>query len=595
MDTKKQLKDLGLRAADAETSTTYLLAQETSSGVDAQKIQLKGVYDVVDNKIAAFSASAATACAPRINAQGGSNNYAPINNPTFTGVISGITPSMVGLGNVANESKATMFSDPIFTGKPLTTTPVWGDYLTNPNRNKQIVDVEYLDYAMSIGNPNGRFSIVLTKSSNVNVEGGQSITGLDNDSMWNVDGTPKIEFNAKHDQLAYNDVTKRLYKCKTSDSLPRSWQSVNWNAYNIGSNKWQTIDYIYDVGLFINSVDATNTSPYNNNSTTSKSYVDGRFTSIETSLKTGYINSDQIPNINFTGLSVVAPGLLRIERSDASSISSIQLGSLIYMYDVHSSNVGQGTVVSITHYSGYSIVDIGYSISLGLPINSIYVRNTNIKSPVIDFRNALPIKADSNIVYLNASLLPSKYGIYNIGSSDVRWKDIYNKDGVVGSSDARLKTTVKVFTQNELNASKELSREIGTYQWLDSVEEKGDNARKHIGMTVQRAIEIMTNNNLNPFEYGFICYDEWETTYKSAQPAIEAKEAWTEEIKRFNDNGEEFVYQTIEHEAIKGQAEILPNTIVEREAGNVYSFRYTELLAFIARGFEERLTLLENK
>ena len=191
--------------------------------------------------------------------------------------------------------------------------------------------------------------------------------------------------------------------------------------------------------------------------------------------------------------------------------------------------------------------------------------------------------------------MPSKHGVYNIGSSAVRWKDIYNKDGVVGSSDARLKTTVKVFTQNELNASKELSREIGTYQWLDSVKEKGDNARKHIGMTVQRAIEIMENNNLNPFEYGFICYDEWETTYKSAQPAIEAKEVWTEEIKRFNDNGEEFVYQTIEHEAIKGQAEILPNTIVEREEGNIYSFRYTELLAFITRGFEERLTLLENK
>ena len=501
------------------------------------------------------------------------------NIPTDSGiyVIKGLNTEPVRMSDAINMNLFAKLLSPTFTGMPLTTTPEWADYLTNPNRNKQIVDVEYLDYAISIGNPNGRFSIVLTKSSLVYVEGGQSISGLANDSMWNVDGTPKIEFNAKADQFAYNDVTKRLYRCKTSDSLPRSWQSVNWNAYNIGSNNWQTIDYIYNVGLFINSVDATNTSPYNDNSATSKSYVDGRFTSIETKLKTGYINSNQISNINFTGLSVVSPGLLRIERSDASSISSIQLGSLIYMYDVHSSNVGQGTVVSITHYSDYSIVDIGYSISLDLQIDTIYVFNINIESPVIDFRNALPIKADSNIVYLNASLMPSKHGVYNIGSSAVRWKDIYNKDGVVGSSDARLKTTVKVFTQNELNASKELSREIGTYQWLDSVEEKGDNARKHIGMTVQRAIEIMTNNNLNPFEYGFICYDEWETTYKSAQPAIEAKEAWTEEIKRFNDNGEEFVYQTIEHEAIKGQAEILPNTIVEREAGNVYSFRYTEL------------------
>jgi len=37
-------------------------------------------------------------------------------NPTFTGTVSGITSAMVGLGNVTNESKATMFTSPTFTG-----------------------------------------------------------------------------------------------------------------------------------------------------------------------------------------------------------------------------------------------------------------------------------------------------------------------------------------------------------------------------------------------------------------------------------------------------------------------------------------------
>jgi hypothetical protein len=41
---------------------------------------------------------------------------APINNPTFTGTVGGITATMVGLGNVTNESKATMFTSPTFTG-----------------------------------------------------------------------------------------------------------------------------------------------------------------------------------------------------------------------------------------------------------------------------------------------------------------------------------------------------------------------------------------------------------------------------------------------------------------------------------------------
>ena len=41
---------------------------------------------------------------------------APLASPTFTGTVGGITATMVGLGNVTNESKATMFASPEFTG-----------------------------------------------------------------------------------------------------------------------------------------------------------------------------------------------------------------------------------------------------------------------------------------------------------------------------------------------------------------------------------------------------------------------------------------------------------------------------------------------
>lgn len=45
-----------------------------------------------------------------------------IASPTFTGTVSGVTATMVGLGNVTNESKATMFTTPAFTGSPTTTS-----------------------------------------------------------------------------------------------------------------------------------------------------------------------------------------------------------------------------------------------------------------------------------------------------------------------------------------------------------------------------------------------------------------------------------------------------------------------------------------
>jgi len=59
------------------------------------------------------------------------NLKANLNSPTFTGTVSGITSSMVGLGNVTNESKATMFTDAALTGTPTAPTPTDNN---NPNR-----------------------------------------------------------------------------------------------------------------------------------------------------------------------------------------------------------------------------------------------------------------------------------------------------------------------------------------------------------------------------------------------------------------------------------------------------------------------------
>jgi hypothetical protein len=44
-------------------------------------------------------------------------------DPTFTGTVSGVTATHVGLGNVTNESKATMFTDAALTGIPIAPTP----------------------------------------------------------------------------------------------------------------------------------------------------------------------------------------------------------------------------------------------------------------------------------------------------------------------------------------------------------------------------------------------------------------------------------------------------------------------------------------
>jgi len=57
-------------------------------------------------------------------------------NPAFTGTPTGITATHVGLGNVTNESKATMFTSPAFTGTPTGITATHVDLGNVTNESK---------------------------------------------------------------------------------------------------------------------------------------------------------------------------------------------------------------------------------------------------------------------------------------------------------------------------------------------------------------------------------------------------------------------------------------------------------------------------
>ncbi len=97
-----------------------------------------------------------------------------------------------------------------------------------------------------------------------------------------------------------------------------------------------------------------------------------------------------------------------------------------------------------------------------------------------------------------------------LGSASMRWSTVYAGTGSINTSDAREKTNVVKLTPNEIAAAQKIGKEIGVFKFLSSVQEKGDEARIHVGMTVQRAIEIMEDGGLEPMAYAFICYDEWD-------------------------------------------------------------------------------------
>jgi hypothetical protein len=143
-----------------------------------------------------------------------------------------------------------------------------------------------------------------------------------------------------------------------------------------------------------------------------------------------------------------------------------------------------------------------------------------------------------------------------LGGASNRWSVVYAGTGTINTSDAREKTEVRQLTAAEIDAAKELAKEIGGFKFLAAIADKGDAARTHIGMTVQRAVEIMSAHGLDPFGYGFICHDTWD-----AEPEV------------LGEDGE--------------------LSIAAKAAGDRYGFRTDELLLFLAAGFEARMSAME--
>ena len=177
---------------------------------------------------------------------------------------------------------------------------------------------------------------------------------------------------------------------------------------------------------------------------------------------------------------------------------------------------------------------------------------------------------DLNFTGLNISyyasdaknITPSSDNDTNLGITSARWKQLYAGTSTISTSDERVKQQIDEIPEQVLLAWGEVN--FYQFKYNDSVAEKGENARLHIGLIAQRIKTIFESHNLDATKYGLLCYDEWE-----AQEEEKDEEG---------------------------------NIITPaREAGNLYSLRYEECLCmeaayqrYRADKLEQRLQNIEN-
>lgn len=257
------------------------------------------------------------------------------------------------------------------------------------------------------------------------------------------------------------------------------------------------------------------------------------------------------------------------------SVKSTLTGSADYtVLELSNAATTSGQYVGILRFGTSAASSVKDSAAIGSKLSGAV---TTAANATLEFFTTGGGVLTNTMSMSSTALAPGADNTVNLGSASLGWKELFCDNGTINTSDARRKTEVSALSAAEINAAKQLAKEIGSFKFLAAVAEKGDAARKHIGMTVQRAIEIMQTNGLNPFAYSFICHDAWDQQVvehavveaKAAvldddgnvvAPAVEAKDAWTE---------------------------------VTLEAGDKYSFRVHELLLFMAAGFEARLSALE--
>jgi len=138
----------------------------------------------------------------------------------------------------------------------------------------------------------------------------------------------------------------------------------------------------------------------------------------------------------------------------------------------------------------------------------------------------------------SANFCPITQNNLSLGIDNYRWSTAYLFTAPIVTSDQKNKQDISSLDDAEHRVAVALKGLIKKFRLKDSVQTKGDEARIHIGVIAQEVIAAFQSESLNPFRYGMVCHDEWDAT--------------------FDESG----------------SEISP-------AGEIYSIRYEELLAFI--------------
>ena len=107
---------------------------------------------------------------------------------------------------------------------------------------------------------------------------------------------------------------------------------------------------------------------------------------------------------------------------------------------------------------------------------------------------------------------PGADNTYSLGDGSYRWSTVYAATGAINTSDERVKDIKSDGIDSRVLAAWGKVN-YSQFKFKDAVQEKGDNARWHIGLIAQQIKAAFESEGLDAFEYGLLCYDKWDDIY----------------------------------------------------------------------------------
>ena len=203
--------------------------------------------------------------------------------------------------------------------------------------------------------------------------------------------------------------------------------------------------------------------------------------------------------------------------------------------------------------------------------NSIYILNNDVGLRFVGIADDIrPCTADG----------ASRDNAINLGHSTARLDNIYATNGTIQTSDRNEKQDVAALTATEMLVAARISGLFKTFRWIDSVADKGDNARTHTGVIAQDVQAAFIAEGLDAGDYAlFTSATWWETQTDVA--AVEADE--DNEIEAADAYTRTDTFDTLDE---------APDGATERTRMGI---RYPELLAFVGSYNEQRFASIETR